>query len=105
MTESTDSEYYARQAYPRFYDSTTGERLPLNDVLNEHLSTCQICQEDMTRRPKGLGQISRLCFEYQDIIQDWSRLEAIVNNIVAHDEFGNEAPRQGDPNKNPPQWP
>lgn len=58
----------------------------------------------MDRKPKGLGQTSQLCFEYQDIIQDWSDLEGQLNNIVAHDEYGNQAPTEIDPRGHPEQW-
>lgn len=98
------SESSEKQLYPNFFDSSTGERKPLHDVLNEHINGCQNCQETSQRKPNGLGQISRLCFKYQDLVQDWAELEGLVNNIVAHDEYGNEAPRNGDPRKDMPRW-
>lgn len=96
------SKYSEMPQYRNFFDSSTGERRPLHDVLNEHINGCLNCQEISQKPPNGLGQSSRHCFEYQDLIQDWASLEGEVNNIVAHDEYGNEAPRSGDPRKETP---
>lgn len=96
------NESSVQQRYPKFFDSSTGEYLPLNVVLQSHISTCGKCQETLEKKPQGLGQLSRLCFEYQDLIQDWSIIEGELNNIVAHDEYGNEAPRAAYPGKENP---
>ena len=93
--DSTDREYSETPQFSKFYDSSTRERVPLNDVVANHLAQCETCQATMQRKPMGLGQTSRLCFEYQDIIEDYAELEGILNNVVAHDEYGNQAPREG----------
>lgn len=105
MADDLDKEFSGLPQFSRFYDSSTGERVPLNVVLENHLMNCQRCQEMIPKKPSGLGQISKFCFEYQDIIQDWAQLESRLNNIVAHDEFGNQAPTSADPARYPPQWP
>jgi hypothetical protein len=34
---------------------------------------------------------SNLCSDYRAIIQEWADREGEVNNIVDHDEYGNQA--------------
>lgn len=74
-------------------DSTSSGDRPLSELLSEHLRTCSDCQPviESKTRPYGFGMVSRLCFKYQDIIATWSDKEGEINNIVAHDEFGNQA--------------
>ena len=64
---------------------------PLAEVLAEHLTHCSSCQPD--QRPVGLGGESHLCGVYWDLVQEWSDREGQLNNVVAHDEYGNNAPR------------
>lgn len=63
----------------------------LHEMLSEHLQTCKDCQAQIEQKPKGLGQASQFCFKYLAIIARWADNEGEVNNIVAHDEYGNEA--------------
>lgn len=74
-------------------DSTSMEGPSLHERLTEHLQTCSECQavtENRTR-PLGMGMSSPLCSRYRAIIQEWADSEGAINNIVAHDEFGNPA--------------
>lgn len=74
----------------------TTEPLPLlADILSLHLTLCSRCQPDA--RPAGLGQRSALCDDYWSLVQKWADREGEVNNVVAHDEYGNTAPRNLDP--------
>ncbi len=68
---------------------------PLNDVLQEHLTGCRQCQEATQGKPIGnlAGQTCRLCSEWFRIIREWADKEGEVNNVVAHDEYGNPAGR------------
>jgi hypothetical protein len=70
--------------------STSEEFPPLGELLRKHLEKCSVCQSRIQTTPNGLGMVSRLCFEYQDIIADWADREGQANNIVNHDEYGNE---------------
>lgn len=73
-------------------NSTDSEDKSLHEQLSEHLENCSQCQTAVqSMKPIGLGQHSPLCSEYQFIIAIWADKEGSVNNIVAHDEFGNEA--------------
>jgi hypothetical protein len=79
-------------------NSTSGVSHSLNDAVQEHVNSCSQCSKLIkSLRPIGLGATSPLCSEYWRIIREWSDTEGYVNNIVAHDEYGNEAPRAGDP--------
>jgi hypothetical protein len=68
----------------------TDER-PLHEQLASHLETCSECQQTLIQRPAGMGTVTQLCSSYQDIITVWAEKEGRVNNIVAHDEYGNQA--------------
>lgn len=63
----------------------------LHELLSEHLGNCSQCQVEIQKGPNGMGMHSRLCSDYQFIISMWADSEGKVNNIVAHDEYGNEA--------------
>ena len=71
-------------------NSTSGDSRSLHEMLSEHLAACGKCQS-VTTEPLGLGQRDRHCFKYLAIIHQWADNEGRVNNIVSHDEFGNEA--------------
>jgi hypothetical protein len=73
------------------FDGTTPEYPPLNDVLQAHLKQCARCSESLKRKPVGLGSKPALCSEWFRIIDEWADQEGKANNIVAHDEYGNEA--------------
>jgi hypothetical protein len=68
----------------------TDER-SLHVQLKEHLESCSQCQSNLTSKPIGMGSVTQLCSNYQDIIAVWAEKEGRVNNIVAHDEYGNQA--------------
>lgn len=73
-------------------DFTSSEYPPLSDVLEKHLTGCQQCQESLSKRPiANLGGGTVLCSEWFAILRDWAQREGEVNNVVAHDEFGNFA--------------
>jgi hypothetical protein len=64
----------------------------LADLLSLHLTLCSNCQPD--QRPVGLGGKSRLCSGYWELVQKWADREGQLNNVVAHDEYGNQADTQ-----------
>jgi hypothetical protein len=72
----------------------------LGELLADHLAHCSSCVPD--QRPVGLGGESLLCGVYWDLVQEWSDREGNLNNIVAHDEYGNDAPRKLDPDSSNP---
>lgn len=79
-------------------DSTNSESLPLNDVLQNHLTGCEQCQSSVREGERPVANVNgtpKLCAEWFRIIREWSAYEGKVNNIVAHDEFGNEAFHHG----------
>jgi len=74
--------------------STSMENQPLHERLTAHLQDCLECQtivQQNKTQPIGLGMTSKLCSAYQDIILKWAENEGKVNNIVDHDEYGNQA--------------
>lgn len=73
--------------------SSSTEYPPLNDVLASHLTGCAQCQESLKRKPVGNleGHNDTHCAEWWQVIEEWSRREGYVNNVVAHDEHGNQA--------------
>jgi hypothetical protein len=81
--------------------STLNGSPSLGELLKRHLQTCSECSNVVTGKPVGIGQPSPFCFEYREIIRKWADSEGAVNNIVAQDEYGNIAPRQADPRKEP----
>lgn len=80
-------------------DTSSSEYPPLNDVVQEHLNGCPICQRAVKERPNGLGQENRYCSDYWQIFADYGNREGEVNNIVGHDEYGNYAPRSANPDR------
>ena len=75
-------------------DSISSDDTPsLHERVSKHLQTCSVCQANLQSKPKGLGQTSQLCSDYLAILAEWSDNEGKINNIVNHDEYGNE----GDP--------
>jgi hypothetical protein len=75
---------------------TSKEYPPLNDVLLMHLNGCEKCQESLKDKPVPNVRLmgmrpSKLCSEWYEIIEDYAQYEGQVNNIVSHDEYGNEA--------------
>lgn len=75
-------------------DGTTTEYPPLSDVVTAHQNGCETCQQNRERKPiPNLGGSPTLCSELIGIFQQYAQREGEVNNIVAHDEYGNAAPR------------
>lgn len=71
-------------------NSSSQDSPSLHEMLSEHLATCKNCQDAVGQKPMGLGQPSKFCFKYLAIIHEWADNEGRVNNIVNHDEYGNE---------------
>jgi hypothetical protein len=73
---------------------------PLGDVLADHLTGCEKCQVLMEGPPfpnlmtKTSTIIYDVCSERMRLIREWAVNEGRVNNIVAHDEYGNKARRE-----------
>lgn len=67
----------------------------LVDLISDHLDNCSDCHPPF--KPVALGQRSGFCAAYWQMVQAWADDEGAANNIVAHDEFGNRAPRSTDP--------
>lgn len=76
-------------------DSTNSEYPLLNDALQNHLTGCAQCQmgTEMGTPVPNLNKSGKvpLCQEWFRIISDYAQHEGQVNNIVARDEYGNEA--------------
>lgn len=77
-------------------DSTNTEYPPLSDVVNAHLTGCLVCQDNMKKKPvpnvlPPVAQDKITCSSLLAIYKRYADYEGRVNNIVAHDEYGNEA--------------
>jgi len=72
-------------------DSTFSDSQSLGVSLARHLETCSECIETFLHHPTGFGSVTQLCSEYQSIIAEWANREGEINNVVDHDEFGNQA--------------
>lgn len=69
------------------------ERPPLSDVLAKHLAGCRQCQDNLQAKPiPNMGGSPIVCSERLRLIQQWADTEGKLNNIVARDEYGNQAP-------------
>lgn len=75
--------------------------LTIADQITGHLLTCMRCAEASRTGPVGLGQKSAHCDAYWQLVLAQAEEEGFINNIVAHDEHGNEADNPGklDPNR------
>jgi hypothetical protein len=61
-----------------------------------HLVDCSQCRDATEHnKPVGLGGKSRLCSEYWHLQMMRANYEGAVNNVVAHTEHGDEAPKMG----------
>ena len=65
------------------------------EMVREHLTFCSDCQPPF--KPVGLGMKAGFCAAYWDMVRSWADQEGRLNNVVAHDEYGNDAPRKLDP--------
>jgi hypothetical protein len=99
-----DSVSSGGQQSPNDTTSTSTENPPLSEQVQNHLTGCKYCQQSLTMGPAGLGQSNQLCSEYWAIIRAWSAREGEVNNIVAHDEYGNQAPTRLDETRDGERW-
>lgn len=72
----------------------TTELPPLSVAVQTHLQNCETCERNMDKKPvpnlnpKGSN---KLCSDLLEIYRRYSEYEGRVNNVVAKDEFGNEA--------------
>lgn len=69
---------------------------PLGDILQEHLTGCAQCQASLSRTPTpnlNPTGTTGLCSKWFQIIREWADEEGKVNNVVAEDEYGNQAIR------------
>lgn len=66
----------------------------LDEMIQMHLVDCDQCQHAiMTDRPRAIGQKSSHCNTYWELQLMRAKIEGKVNNIVAHTEYGDEAPK------------
>jgi hypothetical protein len=70
--------------------------MTVDDAINMHLLDCVTCR-DVTEhaRPVRLGQKSGHCSTYWHLQLLRANYEGKINNIVAHTELGDEAPKMG----------
>lgn len=70
--------------------------MTVDDAIQMHLVDCDQCREATERaRPIRLGESSGHCDGYWQLQLMRANHEGHVNNIVAHTELGDEAPRMG----------
>lgn len=68
----------------------------VDDAIAKHLIDCDQCREATQRaRPIRLGEASGHCAGYWQLHLMRANHEGRVNNIVAHTELGDEAPKMG----------
>lgn len=70
--------------------------MSIDDAINMHLVDCTQCRAASDRgKPVRLGQKSGHCDQYWHLQLLRANYEGTVNNIVAHTELGDEAPKMG----------
>jgi len=70
--------------------------MTVDDAIQMHLVDCDQCREATNRAgPIRLGQHSGHCEGYWQLQLMRANHEGAVNNIVAHTEHGDEAPKIG----------
>lgn len=70
--------------------------ITVDDAISMHLVDCDQCREATERaRPIRLGEPSGHCAGYWQLQLMRADHEGRVNNIVAHTELGDEAPKMG----------
>lgn len=68
--------------------------IPIEDQIIAHLESCSQCRRAIaTDRPRAIGQKSGHCETYWHLQLQHANAEGVANNIVAHTEYGDEAPR------------
>jgi hypothetical protein len=66
----------------------------VDDAIAMHLADCAECRYAIeVLRPVAIGQKSALCNTYWQLQLMRAKAEGMVNNIVAHTEYGDEAPK------------
>jgi hypothetical protein len=70
--------------------------MTVDDAISAHLLECVTCR-DVTEhaKPVRLGQKSGHCSTYWHLQLLRANYEGKINNIVAHTELGDEAPKMG----------
>src|ERR1700744_3927798 len=76
-------------------DQETTNTLDIAQMVTDHLASCSDCHPPF--KPVGLGMKAGFCAAYWDMVRSWADQEGRLNNVVAHDEYGNDAPRKLDP--------
>lgn len=84
-----DPRVISARSSVKLSQETTGPLLV--DLIAEHFSSCHVCTP--SERPVSMGQESGLCDDYWRMVEAWARNEGHLNNVVAQDEYGNQAPR------------
>jgi hypothetical protein len=75
----------------------TGSSKPsIDDMIGMHLVDCDQCRKATLGKPVGIGQPSGHCGTYWQLQLMRAKYEGSVNNIVAHTEYGDEAPKGGE---------
>lgn len=70
--------------------------MTVDDAISMHLVDCDQCREATERaRPVRLGEPSGHCDGYWHLQLMRANHEGKINNIVAHTELGDEAPKRG----------
>jgi hypothetical protein len=70
--------------------------MTIDEAIQMHLVDCDQCREATERsRPVRLGEHSGHCGQYWQLHLLRARHEGKINNVVAHTEFGDEAPKRG----------
>jgi hypothetical protein len=70
--------------------------MTLDEAIAWHLVDCDQCRKVAEiARPVGLGMKSGHCDTYWALQLLRANFEGTVNNIVAHTEYGDEAPKRG----------
>lgn len=68
----------------------------VDDAIAMHLVDCDQCRFAYERQsPRQLGQKTGLCDEYLHLQVMRANFEGKINNVVAHTEYGDEAPVMG----------
>lgn len=68
----------------------------IDDAIAMHLVDCDQCRESIINlRPLGIGQRSGHCNAYWQLQLMRAEYEGKVNNVVAHNEYGDEAKKGG----------
>jgi hypothetical protein len=70
-------------------DQETTELLDIAQMVTAHLESCSDCHPPF--KPVAMGQEAGFCAAYWEMVKSWADQEGRLNNVVSHDEYGNEA--------------